>query len=101
MQVMRSYLFQIHRTPLVRAVVVVATLLAVLALRPLSGGAESDPSLGRDLLALTNMDRTSNGLPALAADARLVEIARERSDDMVTRSYFSYDIPPDGSKVFD
>jgi uncharacterized protein YkwD len=78
-----------------------ALVVALLAIGPLAGGAQNDPALERDLLALTNADRTSNGLPSLAADARLVEIARERSDDMVARNYFSHDIPPDGRKVFD
>jgi uncharacterized protein YkwD len=86
---------------LLRIVVLGAALLTCLTLAPLRGSAESDPTLERDLLALTNTDRTSNGLPALAADARMMEIARERSEDMVARSYFSHDIPPDGRKVFD
>lgn len=101
MQNTRHLAFDTRRAQLLRVIIAVTALFAMLALRPLAGGAESDPSLERELLALTNTDRTSNGLPALAADRRMIEIARERSDDMVTRSYFSHDIPPDGRKVFD
>jgi uncharacterized protein YkwD len=78
-----------------------ALALALLAVGPFTSGATSDPGLERDLLALTNVDRTSNGLPALGADARLISVARERSDDMQSRNYFSHDIPPDGRKVYD
>ena len=53
------------------------------------------------LTALTNGSRTRDGLPTLAIDAELVDIARWRSEDMAERGYFSHDIPPRGTKVFD
>jgi uncharacterized protein YkwD len=43
-------------------------------------------------LDLLNADRTANGLPALQADPRLMDVARWRSEDMVTRNYFGHDI---------
>jgi uncharacterized protein YkwD len=65
-------------------------------------GAQSraNPRLERELVALTNVDRTSNGLASLLDNDLLVGIARERSDDMITRNYFSHEIPPDGELVF-
>ena len=74
----------------------------VLSLAPIvSYAATPDPQLERDLVALTNADRTSNGVVALLVDDRLVGAARERSDDMVTRNYFAHEIPPTGTRVFD
>jgi len=85
----------------VSVVVVTTVAAALLVVGPVPSNATSDPGLERDLLALTNVDRTSNGVPAVGADARLISAARERSDDMQARNYFSHDIPPDGRKVFD
>ena len=54
-----------------------------------------------ELLALTNVSRTSNGLPSLARDPRLSSVATSRSEDMIGRDYFSHSIPPDGRTVID
>ena len=55
-----------------------------------------------DLLAtLTNESRAVGGLPMLAVDLELVDLARWRSRDMAERGYFSHAIPPAGTKVFD
>ncbi|NIQ79426.1 MAG: hypothetical protein GTN93_15345 [Anaerolineae bacterium] len=54
-----------------------------------------------ELIVLTNVDRTSNGVPALVPDDALKGVARFRSEDMVTWGYFSHLIPPDGHQVFD
>src|SRR5262245_29723482 len=54
-----------------------------------------------ELFALTNLSRTSNGLPALARDPRLTSVAASRSEDMILRNYFSHTIPPDGRTVVD
>jgi hypothetical protein len=54
-----------------------------------------------ELIVLTNVDRTSNGVPALVPDDALKGVARFRSEDMVTRGYFSHLIPPEGHQVFD
>jgi len=47
-----------------------------------------------------NGERTKTGLPSLAIDRRLVSLARERSNDMVTRGYFSH-TTPEGKMIFD
>ena len=53
----------------------------------------------RELVALINGLREGRGLPAMAHDAALSELARERSTDMAARQYFSHDIPDVGSAV--
>lgn len=53
------------------------------------------------LIDLTNATRAGAGLPRLSLDPRLVELARWRSEDMAERDYFSHEIPPAGSMVFD
>lgn len=50
----------------------------------------------RELVTLTNVDRTSNGVSALLPDDRVMEVARFRSEDMATRNYFAHEIPPEG-----
>ncbi|MDP2954450.1 MAG: CAP domain-containing protein [Chloroflexota bacterium] len=47
-----------------------------------------------------NGERANAGLPPLAIDGRLVGLARERSNDMMTRGYFSH-TTPEGKMVFD
>src|SRR6476661_5302658 len=53
-----------------------------------------------DLIALTNRARANAGLKALKTDSTLTKVARWRSKDMITRDYFSHDIPGYG-RVFD
>jgi len=77
-----------------------AALLVVIGSARIASAAAANPQLERNLVALTNVDRTSNGLTSLLEDDTLIGIARERSDDMVTRNYFSHEIPPDGDLVF-
>src|SRR6266540_2322167 len=62
--------------------------------------AAANPRLERELVALTNVDRTSNGLTSLIEQDQLIDLARERSDDMLTRNYFAHEIPPTGELVF-
>lgn len=50
----------------------------------------------RELITLTNIGRTSNGLPSLRPNPSAAQVARRRSEDMADRNYFSHDIPPDG-----
>jgi uncharacterized protein YkwD len=52
------------------------------------------------LLTLLNNERIGHGVAPLAVDGRLEELARQRSDDMATRNYFSH-TTPDGTMVFD
>ena len=44
------------------------------------------------LIDLLNADRAAAGLQPLAADPRLMEVARWRSEDMVSRNFFSHDL---------
>ena len=57
-------------------------------------------SAEKQLVGLTNQSRASAGLRALKVDATLTAIARGRSKDMITRGYFSHNIPPSGYNVF-
>src|SRR5438552_1767170 len=63
--------------------------VALLALARPANATLGDAKLERDLIALTNVDRTSNSLAALIDNPQLVEVARERSDDMATQNYFA------------
>jgi len=47
-----------------------------------------------------NGERANAGLSPVAIDGRLVDLARERSNDMMTRGYFSH-TTPEGKMVFD
>jgi hypothetical protein len=85
------------------------TAIAVLAILPLAlhgAGPRTAAALepkraAGELIALTNIARTSNGLPALARDRRLDAVGEARSLDMITRNYFSHQIPPDNRTVTD
>ncbi len=75
---------------------------AVLPPAPGSWSVRTWSPAAEDLLAaLTNDTRASAGLPPLAVDARLTWLARWRSRDMAVRGYFSHEIPPAGTTVFD
>jgi uncharacterized protein YkwD len=54
----------------------------------------------KQLVSLTNRSRAAAGLRALRVDSTLTSIARWRSKDMITRNYFSHNIPPAGYNVF-
>lgn len=58
------------------------------------------PDLEAELLRLVNRERTQRGLQPLKADAELTKVAREHSDDMFTRGYFSH-YTPEGLDPFD
>jgi uncharacterized protein YkwD len=53
------------------------------------------------LFTLTNQDRASAGLNALTSDSYLHTEAEWRAKDMADRDYFSHQIPPANSTVFD
>jgi uncharacterized protein YkwD len=55
----------------------------------------------KQLFAITNLDRTSNGAQALKRDSRLDTISVARSEDMIRRDYFSHQIPPNNTTVAD
>lgn len=76
--------------------------------------AAADSSADADLFSLTNQDRASNGVPALASDGTLGAIGEAapysgcsgagtvhgRAQDMINRDYFSHQIPPCGQYVW-
>jgi uncharacterized protein YkwD len=74
----------------------IVAVLAGLALLPAWGQALDRSNAERQLITLTNSDRTSNGLSSLRPNDPLTGVARDRSEDMATRNYFSHEIPPDG-----
>lgn len=106
------------RYPEARARVRVALLVLMAAGMALGAGTRSvqtasagDPGNAPTLFALTNQDRTSNGLGALAFNGNLGSIATSqrsggcggvngRSQDMIERNYFAHQIPPCGSYVW-
>lgn len=58
-----------------------------------SSGILHPKELERRILQLTNEARRKNGLPALYSDNDLVVKARAKSDDMLTKNYFSHTSP--------
>ncbi|WP_369797387.1 CAP domain-containing protein [Paucisalibacillus sp. EB02] len=50
-----------------------------------------------DVVTLTNKERSQAGLSALQIDAKLSQVAREKSNDMQRNSYFSHTSPTYGS----
>ena len=84
------------------AMVLVSTSLLALPGPALGWSADSFSAASeQQLFTLTNQARASAGLPALRWDSTLAGIARWRSQDMITRDYFSHTIPPSGEMVFD
>lgn len=49
------------------------------------------------MVNLVNQARTENGLPALQVDTQLVQLARMKSQDMITNNYFSHTSPTYGT----
>jgi uncharacterized protein YkwD len=58
------------------------------------------PDLEKQMLDLVNEARAENGLPPLAPDPELTEVARRHSTDMFARGYFAHDTP-EGRSPFD
>lgn len=56
--------------------------------------------LEQELYSSINAERAAVGLPALPIDPALQALARERSQDMAARGYFSH-VTPEGKTVFD
>ena len=54
-----------------------------------------------EMLALINAERAQAGARPLSFDPILNSVAQWRSQDMITRHYFSHQIPPSGHYVFD
>ncbi|MGM0845369.1 MAG: CAP domain-containing protein [Bacillota bacterium] len=51
----------------------------------------------KQVVELTNNERAKAGLPALYIDSELSNVAREKSNDMQTKNYFSHTSPTYGS----
>jgi uncharacterized YkwD family protein len=51
----------------------------------------------QQMLNLVNAERAKMGLPALKADPKLTQLARMKSQDMITNRYFSHNSPTYGS----
>lgn len=58
------------------------------------------PDLEAQMLELLNEERIENGLKPLQADTALRDVARQHSEDMFRRGYFSHH-SPDGDTPFD
>ena len=67
-----------------------------LSLTPAGAPTFDYASAEHELTVLTNSDRTSNGLASLRPREDVGDVARERSQDMAERNYFSHEIPGGG-----
>ncbi len=91
-----------------RAVVGAAAVAPLLLTRPAWGAAPAGPeyqlasplaapldapAAEAQIVGMINTLRAQRGLPTMQADERLAALARERSQDMMARGYFSHDIP--------
>lgn len=54
-------------------------------------------SYEKEVIRLTNLERTKRGLPALTENWQLSRVARYKSQDMVNKNYFSHTSPTYGS----
>lgn len=54
-------------------------------------------SLETEVTRLINIERTKRGLPALTINWQLARVARYKSQDMISRNYFSHTSPTYGS----
>jgi uncharacterized protein YkwD len=85
---------------LLRLVILGTLLLMPLACQnasnPITGGYPSEAEVEARSFQLINQSRASNGLPSLAFDSQLSDIARAHSQDMRDRSYFAHN-DPDGN----
>jgi uncharacterized protein YkwD len=73
-----------------------STALAINAPPTITALAQDESSLA----AAINSQRQDDSIAPLAVDATLTGIARDRSDDQVSRGYFSH-TTPDGRTIFD
>ncbi len=73
---------------------------AMIRLPHAASGATVRPSDEEQMLAWVNDERRAAGLPPLVMDQRLRDVARQHSQDMLRRAYFSH-YTPDGLSPFD
>jgi uncharacterized protein YkwD len=91
------------RVALLLAIGLAATALGLLAVpRYALGWGAGGFSAGSEtaLVALQNEARQARGLPPLAVDPDLREVARWRARDMADRGYFAHEIDGTGRRVF-
>lgn len=82
----------VWRRPAFKLIIVAA--LGLVAIAVLSG---CTPEVNAEMKTYTgiNQIRAKAGLPPLTPDNQLVQVARQRSQDMANKGYFSHN-PPDG-----
>jgi uncharacterized protein YkwD len=87
--------------------VTLATLLMAMAAVRVAGAESLSPSpdvalqpMEANLLDQLNGERAQRGIQTLDVDPQLEELARQRSQDMADRGYFSH-VTPEGAMVFD
>lgn len=68
---------------------------AIPVIQPVSDVASAEQAV----IDLTNAQRVANGLPALSGSEIIMQIARARSLDMVTRNYFGHNDPLTGAHI--
>ncbi|MHB1314095.1 MAG: SafA/ExsA family spore coat assembly protein [Christensenellales bacterium] len=51
----------------------------------------------KEVIRLTNIERTNRGIPALSTNWQLSRVARYKSQDMIDKNYFSHTSPTYGS----
>ena len=61
--------------------------------KPQAGRVSLIAEIEKEIIRLTNVERSSEGLPPLVEDAALSAIARGHSRDMVARDFFSHESP--------
>jgi uncharacterized protein YkwD len=94
---------KLPRVPARLGAVLVLTMLATLFLAPATAAASDELTVAQaelQMVDVLNADRKSAGLVALRTDSRLMTIARNRSNDMASKDYFSH-TQPDGRNIFD
>ena len=87
---------------LVVAAAAIATLIGPPTATAATDGVDATAISAAESAMVTalNADRTERGLVPVRIDARLMTIARARSNDMVAKDYFGH-VQPDGRNVFD
>ncbi|HLI52492.1 MAG TPA: CvpA family protein [Thermomicrobiaceae bacterium] len=65
-----------------------------------TNGLKDSPADEAEMLTLLNQSRRESGLPPLALDQTLTDVARAHSRDMFEQGYFAHD-SPNGSSPFD
>lgn len=89
--------FSPYRTAVTAAPITTTQSTAAQTVTPTTTNSTTASSPEQQLLSLLNRDRTQRGLHALQSDSTLISVARLKSNDMVSRNYFSHTSPTYGS----